>query len=184
MKRLRDLLLPPEPSFPPSDSPADLAADLLETEKMAEELVDYLLGNRLFRQIVVETPMGVRRPKMTLGGLWERIQHLEAAEALGPADRKRLEAVKETWSEAMRRYPDQARAKLRSELKSYLHNWQYFLRQARNNPERWREEYDVEIRNKRRIQTVVHLLGKHAPEGLLEDLEKLEAEVEHRAARS
>lgn len=168
---------PAQPPYPASDSAPELAADLIETEQMAAELVDYLLGNRLFRQIVVETPVGTRRPKMTLGSLYERIQALQAAEALGPGDHRRLAEVVEAWAAARRRYPDQVQQKLHRELQSFLQNWKYYLAQRAGNPERWQEEYEVELRNRQRVLTVLQLLGPAAPSGLLEDLAELEKDA-------
>ncbi|NUQ36559.1 MAG: hypothetical protein HUU23_01930 [Caldilineales bacterium] len=167
---------PAQPPYAAGDSPPELAADLIETEQMAAELVDYLLGNRLFRQIVVETPAGPRRPKMTLGGLYERIQALSAAAALGPGDRRRLAQVVEAWEAARRRYPDQVQEKVQRELQSFLQSWKYYLAQRATNPERWQEEYEVESRNRQRVLTVLRLLGPAAPAGLIEDLAALEEE--------
>ncbi len=164
---------PPSP-FPSCDSSPDLAADLLEVEAMAGELVDYLLSNRLFWQIDVATPLGERQPKMTLGGLYERLKQLEAAD-LGPGDRRRLAAVSEAWAAARRRYPAQVTAKLKRELDSYVKNWKYYLDQRARDPERWQEEYEVELRNRRRVELVLRLLGPEAPAGLLEELAELEA---------
>jgi DNA helicase IV len=162
------------PPYPPSDSPSSLAAELIEAEAMAAELDDYLLGDRLFRQIVVETPEGTRRPKMTLGGLWERLQHLQAAADLGPEDQKRLAAVLDAWDAARRFYPDQFKRKLRRELDSYLKNWQYYLEQRAGHPDRWDADYQAELKNRRRVGQVLRLLGPDAPYGLMDDLETLE----------
>ena len=167
-------LLDSTPPYPPSDSPSALAAELIEAEGMAAELDDYLLGDRLFRQIVVETPEGTRRPKMTLGSLWERIQHLQSAADLGPGDQKRLAVVQDAWDTARRFYPDQFTRKLRRELDSYLKNWKYYLEQRASNPDRWDADYQVELRNRRRVEQVLRLLGPDAPYGLMDDLETLE----------
>ncbi|MBX7235652.1 MAG: hypothetical protein K1X65_14795 [Caldilineales bacterium] len=165
------------PALPPSDSPPQLASELIEAEAIAAELVDYLLSDRLFWQLSVETPLGSQQPKMTLGGLWERMKHLEAAAELGPNDRQRLAAVNTAWEDARRRYPPQFSDKLKRELESYLKNWRYFLDQFARDPERWREEYEVELRNRRRVELVLRLLGPDAPAGILDDLAELEAEV-------
>ena len=159
---------------PASDSPPELEAALLEAEAGARDLVDYLLSDRLFWQLSVETPLGTRQPKMTLGSLYERTDQLQAAPDLGDHDRQRLSTVVTAWDEARRRYPTQVTAKLKRELDSYLKNWTYYLDQRRQDPERWKEEYDVEVRNRRRVELVLTLLGPDAPPGLLEDLQGLE----------
>lgn len=165
---------PSADAFPPSDSAPESTATLMEAEKMASELSDYLIGDRLFRQIVVDTPAGLRQPKMTLGGLVERMQALASDPQLGPGDRRRLHAVQEAWETARRRYPEQVTEKLQREMKSYLHNWQYYLDQRAQNPEKWKNDYAYEARNKRRVQLVVRLLGADAPTGILDDLEAME----------
>jgi len=162
-------------AVPASDSPPELEADLLETEAGARDLVDYLLSDRLFWQLSLETPLGTRQPKMTLGSLYEHIDELKGSSSdLGDHDRQRLSTVVTAWEAARRRYPTQVTAKLKRELDSYLKNWTYYLDQRRQDPERWKEEYDVEVRNRRRVELVLTLLGPDAPAGLLEDLQGLE----------
>ena len=162
---------------PVSDSPPELAAELLEAEQFAKELPDYLLSNRLFWQIVVNTPLGLRQPKMTLGSLYERMEHLASADEIGPKDRERLRRIQDAWDIARKSYPAQFKQKLRRELDSYLHNWKYYLEQRRNDPERWQEDYEVELRNRRRVEEIVRLLGPDAPPGLLDELEAWEKEA-------
>jgi len=165
-----------EPPYPASDSPSELAAELIEAEAMTNEIGDYLLGDRLFRQIVVETPVGTRRPKMTLGNLWERILHLQAASDLGSKDQERLAVVENVWHSAKNLYPDPFRRKLQRELDSYLKNWKYYLDQRAQDPDRWDADYQVELRNRQRVSLVLILLGSDAPCGIMDDLESLEKE--------
>jgi hypothetical protein len=163
-----------KPSSPPTDSPPELAAKLLEAEKMASQLEDYLLSDTLFWQISVETPLGTRQPKMTLGSLYERMQRLDARQAeLGPNDRARLASIQRAWDEAQARFPEQWREKLRREFKSYLHNWQYYLEQ-RSSSERWAQEYKVEVRNRERARLVLRLLGPEASSDLMKEYKTVE----------
>lgn len=161
--------------LPATDSPPDLAAKLLEAEEMAEQLTDYMLSTNLFWQISVETPLGTRQPKMTLGSLYERIQALESAQAqLGPNDRLRLQKIKQAWEATKQHFPDQWQMKLRREFKSYLHNWRYFLEQRGGNNERWAQEYNVEVRNRERARLVLQLLGPEAAADLVQAYETTE----------
>jgi len=166
-----------EAAYPPSDSPTELAVTLLEAEQMARELEDYLSGDPLFRQISVETPLGTRRPKMTLGGLFGRIEQLAEAEELGPNDGQRLKAIQEAWDVARGRYPEQFQEKLRREHDSYLKNWKYYLENLARDPDRWKEEYEVETRNRRRVERIRRIMGAEAPPGLA-DLDELEKDLE------
>jgi len=159
----------------PTDSDPKLAAKLLEAEKMSMQLQDYLLSDKLFWQIVVDTPAGLRQPKMTLGALYQRLQELDAhKDELGPNDRARLAQIWQRWETARKRFPKQWRDKLRREYKSYLNNWKYFLEQRSANSESWARDYPVEVRNRERARLVLRLLGPDAAD-LLQDFEKVEA---------
>ncbi len=160
---------------PPTDSPPELAAKLLEAEKMADQLDDYLFSDKLFWQISVETPLGTRQPKMTLGSLYERIQYLDAhKDELGPNDRVRFEKIKRAWDETQQRFPEPWQEKLRREFRSYMHNWRYFLEQRSSNSERWAQEYKFEVRNRERARLVLQLLGPEAAADLLREYETIE----------
>lgn len=175
---VEDMIEGEESDLPQSDSPPEVASDLIVAEKMASQLQDYLFQDDLFWQIVADTPTGVRRPKMTLGALWERMAALQENAALGPSDQQRLEKVFSAWETARRRYPGRFRQHLQKELKSYRHNWEYFLRnRTERDPEQWEEDYEVEVRNRERVELVLRLLDPDAPEGVLAELEALEAEV-------
>ena len=163
----------------PTDSPPELAAKLLEAEKMADDLEDYLLSDKLFWQISVDTPLGTRQPKMTLGSLYERIQFLqEHVEELGPNDRARLARIQHAWEQAQQQFPAQWQEKLRREFKSYMHNWQYFLEQRSPNSERWAQEYKYEVRNRERARLVLQLLGPEASADLLKEYETIEKNLD------
>ena len=47
------------------------------TQAMADEITDYLMGDNLYRQLIVKTPGGVRQPKMTISALLENMETLE-----------------------------------------------------------------------------------------------------------
>jgi hypothetical protein len=164
-------------AYPPSDSPPELAVILLEAEQMAGELEDYLRGKRLYRQISVETPLGTRRPMMTLGGLFERLERLAEAEELGPNDGQRLSAIKEAWEVARDRYPELFQEKLQREHDSYLRNWRYYLENLARDPERWQEDYEIELRNRRRVERIRRIMGPGAPPGPA-DLDEIEEDLE------
>jgi len=166
-----------EAAYPLADSPTELAATLLEAEQMAGELEEYLHGDLLYRQISVETPLGTRRPQMTLGGLFERMERLAEAEELGPNDGQRLSAIQEAWDVARGRYPEQFQEKLRREHDSYLRNWKYYLENLARDPERWKEDYEVELRNRRRVERIRRIMGPDTPPGLA-DLDELEEDLD------
>ncbi len=105
-----------------------LTNELVVAEAMAAELSDYLLGDRLFRQIVVQGPLGTQQPKMTLGGLLSRLQSLQfRLAALAPAERDRVEQVATAVAEARRTYRTSWETFLRKEIKSNLDSWRWYM---------------------------------------------------------
>lgn len=105
-----------------------LTTELLVAEAMAAELADYLLGDRLFRQIVVQSPLGTQQPKMTLGGVLSRLQLLQfRSAALAPEERTRVERLASAVDEARRTYRAPWESFLRKEIKSNLDSWRWYM---------------------------------------------------------
>ncbi len=105
-----------------------LTTELLVAEAMAAELADYLLGDRLFRQIVVQSPLGTQQPKMTLGGVLSRLQLLQfRSAALAPEERTRVEGLASAVEAARRTYRAQWESFVRKEIKSNLDSWRWYM---------------------------------------------------------
>ncbi len=107
---------------------SQLTMELLVAEAMAAELSDYLLGDRLFRQIVVQSPLGTQQPKMTLGGVLSRLQLLQfRSAALTPDEQTRVEHLAAEVDAARRTYAAQWESFLRKEIKSNLDSWRWYM---------------------------------------------------------
>lgn len=105
-----------------------LAGELLVAQAMAQELPDYLLGDRLFRQIVVRTPSGTQQPKMTLGSLLSRFQLLgHFASSLEAGQQQQLSAVAAAIEDNRRIYRAQWVGFIQKELRSYLDSWRWYV---------------------------------------------------------
>lgn len=105
-----------------------LAGELMVAGAMASELPDYLLGDRLFRQIVIRTPAGTQQPKMTLGSLLGRYQLLRHfAGDLDAGQQQQLSAVGAAIADNRRIYHAQWLAYIQKELKSYLDSWRWYV---------------------------------------------------------
>ncbi len=108
-----------------------LTTELVVLEAMTAELSDYLLGDRLFRQIVVQGPLGTQQPKMTLGGVLSRLQLLRwRAAALQPEQRTRVEQAAVQIEAARRIHPAQWEFFLRKEIKSNLDSWRWYMEEC------------------------------------------------------
>ncbi len=128
---------------------------LLTVEKMVEELPDYLARDELFRQLVVHTPWGDKLPKMTLGGLVERLKFLEEhADMLTPEERARVEAARRAYEDFVRTHRRQVEERLRREFKSFLRSWKWYLDELRENPEKI-ADYRQEVHNRRRLDVLL-----------------------------
>lgn len=124
------------------------------TQAMADELTDYLMGDSLYRQLMVKTSSGVRQPKMTIGALLENVQLLgwERDQLSGP-QRQQLAAIEERIAIARGAFAAQWGALLRRELKALLDSWRWYLDDAGRDAEA-RERYGQEAHIRTRIDLV------------------------------
>lgn len=129
------------------------------TQAMADELTDYLLGDNLYRQLIVKTPGGVKQPKMTIGALLENIQTLGwERDRLSAEQERQVEAIKESAVSARRTFSSQWGALLRRELKALLDSWRWYLDDAARDPDA-RERYAQEAHIRTRIDLVQNELS-------------------------
>ncbi len=137
----------------------NLQDELLVAEVMAAELNDYFYRGELFHQVVVHTPHGELMPKMTLGGLWERLLDLrDHWTQLSPGEKRRWQVVEHAFSEAWAYHKEQAEVLLRREFESYLHSWRWYMEDLIDAPYRAGKNYAAEVHNRQRLT----LLGKLA----------------------
>ncbi len=131
-----------------------LETTLAITQAMADELTDYLLGDALYRQLVVKTPAGVMQPKMTIGALLENVQTLgwERAE-LTATQRNQLAAIEERIAVARGAFAVRWGALLRRELKALLDSWKWYVDDAGRSADA-RENYGREAHIRTRIDIV------------------------------
>ena len=124
------------------------------TQAMADELTDYLMGDNLYRQLIVKTSSGVKQPKMTIGALLENVQALGwEREHLGAEGQRQLADIEERTAIARGAFAAQWNALLRRELKSLLDSWRWYLDDASRDPGA-RENYGREALIRNRIDLV------------------------------
>lgn len=127
---------------------------LAVAQAMADELTDYLMGDSLYRQLMVKTSTGVRQPKMTIGALLESVQLLDwEQDQLDGQQRQQLAAMKERIAIARGAFAAQWGALLRRELKALLDSWRWYLDDAGRDAEA-RERYSQEAHIRTRIDVV------------------------------
>lgn len=132
---------------------------LLVTEAMAKELSDYLLGDSLYRQLMVKTPQGVKQPKMTLGALLENLDVLRwAGPTLTAAQQGRLAELEAQVSLARTAFAASWREMLVRELRALLGSWRWYLDDADRNA-RARENYPSEAHIRTRLELLAQELA-------------------------
>ncbi len=98
-----------------------LDTTLAVTQAMADELTDYLMGDSLYRQLVVKIPTGTKQPKMTIGALLENLELLRwDKESLSTGQQKALAAIEQKIDLDRSAFAQQWQAHLRRELKGLL----------------------------------------------------------------
>jgi hypothetical protein len=141
----------------PKETPMDqqqIETTLAITQAMADELTDYLMGDTLYRQLMVKTPAGMKQPKMTIGALLEAVQMLDWQRAqLTAAQRDQLAAIGERIAVARGAFAASWGALLRRELKALLDSWKWYLDDAGRSAEA-REAYSQEAHIRTRIDIV------------------------------
>ncbi|NPA90097.1 MAG: hypothetical protein GXO55_01410 [Chloroflexi bacterium] len=142
----------------------ELITTLLTVEKMVEELEDYIVRDELFRQLIVHTPWGDELPKLSLGGLVERLNFLEKhLDELPPEERERVRKARDAYERFVRQYRDLVAQRFRREFKSYLHSWKWYLDELRENPDK-AADYPAEVHNRVRLTTLLDEMERlHLP---------------------
>jgi len=119
---------------------------------MVEALEDYLFSDRLFYQLVVHTPLGDRQPKLTIGGLLERLRQLRwGQDELDLAQRDEVDELEEAYADVKRRWSDLFERKVRRELHSLLDSWRWFMQDCEDRHRRCQSEYPSEVWIRTRI---------------------------------
>jgi hypothetical protein len=139
-----------------------LETTLAITQAMAGELADYLMGDALYRQLVVKTPSGTKQPKMTLGALLESIDLLRwDKDNLSRDQQSALAAIEQAVDLGRSSFSQQWQAHLRRELKSLLDSWRWYLDDAGRSADA-RENYAREVHIRTRIDLVMRALAGDA----------------------
>jgi hypothetical protein len=148
------------------------------TQEMAGELTDYLMGDNLYRQLMVKTPGGVKQPKMTIGALLENVQALGwERERLDVEQQRQLAAIEERIAIARGAFAAQWGALLRRELKALLDSWRWYLDDAAREADA-RERYGQEAHIRTRIDLVqAELAGDPLAAEQRRDLSDLDARL-------
>ncbi|MBA3532862.1 MAG: hypothetical protein H0T73_13130 [Ardenticatenales bacterium] len=129
-----------------------------EVEAMSQQLQEYLLDERLFKTISVQTPQGDWLIKMTLGGMLERLNTLET-QSVAP---EIVHQARETLSQSKSMMAEQYYQKLGREAKSYTDSWNWFLQNCWEGEGRCRADYPQEVAIRLRLEQLLQEGESHA----------------------
>jgi len=148
------------------------------TQAMADELTDYLMGDKLYRQVMVNTADGFKQPKMTIGALLENLQTLEWQRAsLSDSQRVALAGITEQVEIGRRAFSEAWESLLQRELKALLDSWKWYLDDVTRD-EAARENYSSESRVRTRIELVQRALaGESQVTAERQELDELDARL-------
>jgi hypothetical protein len=158
----------------------DPAVDLTVVEAMTAELEAYLVGDELYRTLVVHTPKGDQKLQMTGGDLLTRLHRLRGQiDQLTPEQRSRFETAEKQAEKSIYSLRSRMVQRLQREMKSRLDSLRWFLDEWEQDRRRGRTDYPYEIRNRQRIQEILKFLGNQVPE----DLKAALNQIDHRIRR-
>ena len=136
-----------------------IADRLAIIQAMADRLPEYLMGDKLYQQMRVDTPGGAEYTSLTPGALLENIQDLRRqAEALTDVQREQLAVIERKVEHDRDALAPQWRGLLRRELRALLDSWNWYLDDV-GVSQRARDNYPSEVRLRTRIDLVGRAIG-------------------------
>lgn len=145
--------------------------DLAVVRAMVEELQDYVLGDQVYRTLVIPTEHGQERVQSSGGDLLARLHKLHGQEALlTPEERRQLAELERQVEDITHRFREPWRALLVRELKARLNSLKWYLDEYEADPRSGRVNYPFEIRNRQRIAEIWKALQEDPPPGLADQI--------------
>lgn len=152
--------------------------DLSATEAMVADLETYIVGEDVYRTILVDTGAGNRKLRMSGGDLLARLHRLQGERAeLTPDEQTRLDSTVAEAERIIYSLKTRFHERLAREMKARLDSLTWFLDDWDGEPTRGRSEYPFEIRNRQRIEEILKRLGDSLPEGLSGTLAKVDRRI-------
>jgi hypothetical protein len=130
--------------------------DLEIAEAMVGELEDYIVGDDLYRTVVMHTGRGDERLNMSGANLLTRLYQLSAQrEQLPPELHVRADGVQVEADAIIYSLKTRFDERLHREMKARLDSLRWFLDESLSDPQRGPANYPFEIRNRQRIEEIL-----------------------------
>ncbi|NJN80887.1 MAG: hypothetical protein HC802_00380 [Caldilineaceae bacterium] len=154
------------------------AVDLAIAEAFANELEEYIVGENLYRTMIVRTPRWDENLQMTGGDLLTRLRRLQGERALlAPEDETRLDAVQKLAETTIYSLRSRFHQRLQREAKARLSSLKWFLDDCAQDTRRCRVEFPFEMRNRQRIEEILREVGDELSPELREQLTAIDKRI-------
>ena len=145
--------------------------DLAVVRAMVQELEDYLLGDQVYRTLVIPTEHGQERVQSSGGDLLARLHKLHGQEALLSLDERiQLHELDRQVADITHRFHHQWRTLLVRELKARLNSLKWYLDEYESDRRSGRVNYPFKIRNRQRIAEIWKALQDDPPPNLAAEI--------------
>lgn len=142
---------------------------------MTDELRTLILSSEVFRPIVVDGPNRRKQMLMSCGGLFARLNRLHCQRSqLQLEQQLRLEHIEKQVNRTTQELKQQFIVVLQKEAKARLYDLERLLDDGEWDRAYLRDEFEIEMRNRERLEEVVKALGSHLDEELAEKLARLD----------
>lgn len=153
-------------------------ADLAMIEDMVEALESHLLDNQVYRTITIERNGGQQPYKMSLGDLLSRLNRLLALRAdLSKDEKTHVDNAVAQFETVQHELQSRYRSLLQREIAARLDALTWFLDECQNDRDRCRSEFPFEVRNRQRIQELLHALDDEMPGELTSRIDTVDARI-------
>lgn len=140
------------------------AEDLAVVREMANELQDHLLGNDVYRTLVVVTAQGEERIQSSCGDLLGRLRKLDGqSRLLSAAQKDELTSIRRRIDATINSMQSRFHSLLEREMRARLNSLQWYLDDCDEDRRQCRVQYPFEIRNRERIAEMAKALGDRLP---------------------
>lgn len=159
---------------------SDPAIDLTILAAMARELEDYIVGDELYRTLIVRTSSGDQRLQMTGGDMLSRLYRVEGAqEQLSDTQRQQFVTVASQIEETIRSLQTRFHERLVLEMKNRLNGLAWFLDDCADDPQRCRVEFPFEMRNRQRIEEILKRAKHLVDDQIMGKLRSVDQRIRH-----
>ncbi|MFZ1752372.1 MAG: hypothetical protein WBO46_10985 [Caldilineaceae bacterium] len=151
------------------------AEDMAVVREMANEMQDYLMGEEVYRTLIVVTAQGEERIQSSCGDLLARLHKLEGQnKLLTAAQRDELVSIRRRLDATTQSLQARYQGLIVREIRARLNSLQWYLDDCDEDPKACRVQYPFEIRNRQRIAEMLKALGDRKPADLQGEVDAID----------